>query len=126
MTHHTLALVSVSALTLLAAASAQEAKPDKLRGYVGTYTSSRSKGIYYFELDLATGAVTPKGLATEAVNPSFLAVHPNRKFLYAVGSGAKEIAAFKIGPKGMLTELPAEMSPMRLSKGQNITGLAAD
>jgi uncharacterized protein (TIGR03000 family) len=48
------------------------------------------------------------------------------KYLYAVGSGAKEIAVFRIGADRMPTELPAGKSPMKLSAGQNVTGLVAD
>lgn len=53
--------------------------------YVGTYTDSTSKGIYRFTFDPATGAATPPVLAAEAVNPSFLALHPTGHVLYAVG-----------------------------------------
>jgi len=56
--------------------------------YVGTYTGPESKGIYAYRFDATTGEVTPLGLAGEAKNPSFLAIHPNHKFLYAVGESA--------------------------------------
>jgi len=56
--------------------------------YVGTYTGPESKGIYAYRFDAKTGEITPLGLAGEAKNPSFLAIHPNRKFLYAVGESA--------------------------------------
>lgn len=59
--------------------------------YVGTYTRGASKGIYLFHLDLASGRLDRPCLAGESVNPSFLAIHPNRKWLYAVG----EIADFE-------------------------------
>jgi 6-phosphogluconolactonase len=73
------------------AASAEDAKPQKYRVYIGTYTGGKSQGIYLLELD--TGRVTAPeqaalrvvGLAAKDVNPSFLAIHPSRKFLYAVG-----------------------------------------
>ncbi len=54
--------------------------------YVGTYTHGRtpSAGIYLLELDLASGHLTTKGVAAKLADPSFLAIHPNRKFLYAV------------------------------------------
>src|SRR5262245_19891133 len=65
---------------------AQEAgRNEKLWVYVGTYTGGKSKGIYRLELDLATGKPTSHGLAAEATNPSFLAIHPTHKVLYAVG-----------------------------------------
>jgi 6-phosphogluconolactonase len=52
--------------------------------YVGTYTNGSSKGIYAYRFDSATGQTSPLGLAAEATNPSFVAIHPNRKYLYAV------------------------------------------
>ena len=63
----------------------------KYFGYVGTYTREKSKGIYSFRFDPASGEVSPVELAAEVANPSFLIIHPNRKFLYAVselGNGA--------------------------------------
>jgi len=69
-------------------AAAPRADAPKFRVYVGTYTGAKSKGIYLCEVDTSTGKLTSKGLAGEATNPSFLALHPNRKFLYAVGEVA--------------------------------------
>lgn len=66
------------------AAESKSAKPTSpSRVYVGTYTGAKSKGIY-------TGLVQPDGtwspleLAAELANPSFLALHPSGKYLYAV------------------------------------------
>ena len=68
------------------AQAADDAKPPTAyRVYVGTYTGGNSEGIYQFKLNLADGALQPLGLAGATVNPSFLAIHPNGKFLYAVG-----------------------------------------
>ncbi len=52
--------------------------------YVGTYTGPKSQGIYAYRFDPATAKVTPLGVVAEVKNPSFLAIHPNHKFLYAV------------------------------------------
>jgi 6-phosphogluconolactonase len=52
--------------------------------YVGTYTTEQSKGIYAYRFNAATRQLVPLGLAAETSNPSFLAVHPSQKFLYAV------------------------------------------
>lgn len=73
-------LCGVSSLVLAA-----DAPSGKQRVYFGTYTGKSSKGIYRAELDLATGKLSEPALAGEAVNPSFLAIAPNQKFLYAVG-----------------------------------------
>ncbi|MGD1021211.1 MAG: lactonase family protein [Candidatus Sulfotelmatobacter sp.] len=62
------------------------AAKDKYFVYVGTYTQegSTSKGIYGYRFDPDGAKLTPVGLAAQTINPSFLAVHPNHKFLYAV------------------------------------------
>jgi len=68
--------------------------------YFGTYTgpSGSSKGIYRSLLDLKTGKLSEPVLAVEARNPSFLEIHPNGKFLYAVSEsgGAGSVSAFAI------------------------------
>jgi 6-phosphogluconolactonase len=73
--------------------------------YVGTYTRSASKGIYGYRFDSATGKATPIGLVAETENPSFLAIHPNQRFLYAAneismyeGQATGSISAFAIDP----------------------------
>ncbi len=93
-------------------------KNGTLRVYVGTYTGSKSKGIYTLRMNLGTGALTAPELAAEATNPTFLALHPSRRFLYAVGeignfagkrSGA--VSAFAIDPEsGKLTPLTQQPS----------------
>ena len=71
--------------------------------FVGTYTGPRSQGIYAFRFDPRAGKLAPLGLAAPSQNPTFLAIHPNQKFLYAineVGSRAKPgtVAAYRIEP----------------------------
>ena len=58
--------------------------------FVGTYTGPTSQGIYAFRFDDSTGALTPLGLAAATPNPSFLAVSPDRRVLFAVN----EISSF--------------------------------
>jgi len=54
--------------------------------YVGTYTNGgKSKGIYVLKFDASSGKLTPHSVAEGVKNPSFLAIHPSNKFLYAVG-----------------------------------------
>ena len=53
--------------------------------YIGTYTNpGKSKGIYVSRLDPQTGRLSPAELAAQSASPSFLAIHPTEKFLYAV------------------------------------------
>lgn len=86
--------------------------------YFGTYTGGKSRGIYRSRFDPKTGALSEAELAAEVTNPSFLAVHPTRKFLYAVGevsniNGKKAggVHAFALDSKtGALTKLNAKDS----------------
>ena len=78
--------------------------------YIGTYTEGESKGIYLFELDMATGALTPKGTTAVTGSPSFLALAPNHKYLYACNESASfhgtqdgAVSAFAIHKNGDLT-----------------------
>ena len=87
-------------------------KPRMLRVYVGTYTGPKSRGIYLLRLDPATGTLSAPEPAGEAVNPSFLAIDPSSRFLYAVGevdafAGAKSgaVSAFAIDPGSGKLEL---------------------
>jgi len=81
--------------------------------YVGTYTGPESKGIYAFRFDPSSGKAAPLGLAAESVNPSFLAVEPQQRFLYAVnevsdykGEKSGGVSSFSIDRKtGKLTFL---------------------
>lgn len=82
--------------------------------YVGTYTTkTESKGIYSFQFDAATGKMTAPQLAAESPDPSFVAMHPNGKYLYAVNEAGKSsmVSAFALdGASGKLTllnQLPA-------------------
>jgi 6-phosphogluconolactonase len=52
--------------------------------YIGTYTVPNSKGIYVSRFDTEKGTLSPAELAVETPSPSFLAVHPTEKYLYAV------------------------------------------
>jgi 6-phosphogluconolactonase len=108
-----LALISVSA-------SWQESKPSpgsEMLVYFGTYTGEKSKGIYVSRLD-AAGRLTRPELAAETANPSFLAVHPNRNFLYAVneirefqGKESGSVSAFAVNREtGTLTALNQQPS----------------
>ena len=86
--------------------------------YIGTYTGGDSQGIYHYRMDLATGKLTAAGVTSGMVNPSFLAIHPSRRFLYAVnevgnfqGKKCGGVGAFAIDPEsGHLTLLNQQPS----------------
>lgn len=94
-------------------AQAADTSKREYLAYVGTYTEKKSKGIYAFRFHAGTGKLTPAGLAAEITNPTFLTIHPNRRFLYAVkevdefaGKKAGAVSAFSIDARsGKLTPL---------------------
>ena len=115
---------SISLLTAVVAVVAclSDAAPlaaGTVRLYIGTYTAgdSISKGVYTCEFDDATGQLTEPVLAAELKNPSFLAIHPSGKFVYAVnelseggGKGQGGVTALKIEADGRLTKINEQPS----------------
>jgi 6-phosphogluconolactonase len=100
-----------AAFLLVAFASQQARAQEKYRVYLGTYTGKQSKGIYQCELNLKDGSLSAATLAGETSSPSFLAFHPNKKFLYAVNEGQAAVSAFAIDDKtGTLTFLNSQPS----------------
>jgi len=73
-------LTGIGLMTLISTATAGE----KLWVYFGTYTRGESQGIYRSEFNLTSGKLSKAELAAETKNPSFLAIHPDGKHLYAV------------------------------------------
>src|SRR5262245_43169670 len=113
-----LAIVVLAMLNRTATADpAQPPSSGKYWVFIGTYTgqgSESSRGIYRCELDVRSGSLTNLQLAAEVKNPSFLALRPDGKALYAVeevgerGERRNEgaIHAYKLDDKtGELTKL---------------------
>ena len=81
--------------------------------YFGTYTDTSSKGIYVSHFNPVSGTVSKPELAVATPNPSFLAVTPDAKFLYAVneinsygGQSSGSVSAFALHKDtGLLTPL---------------------
>ncbi|MBO0863098.1 MAG: lactonase family protein [Chloracidobacterium sp.] len=94
-------------------------KPSESLLYVGTYTNGKSEGIYVYRMNTENGelkhAVTIKGVS----NPSFLAIDPRRRFLYAANESAEfagrkggGVTAFEIDRQsGDLRKLNERHSP---------------
>ncbi len=85
--------------------------------YIGT-NSKASKGIYKSEFDPQTGKLGEPAVVAELRMPSFIAIHPNKKFLYAVseidmldGKKGGGVVGFAIDPAtGALTKLNQQSS----------------
>ena len=85
--------------------------------YAGTSSARGSKGIYVFQFDRSLGKLTELQTVTEGISPNFLALSPDRKYLYAIYStgtiqdGNGSVMSFKIDPStGFLTKLNEQSS----------------
>ncbi len=98
------AAATLAAQPLFALAKGLESKKLLL---VGTQTSGTSKGIYSYAFDSATGELTQIGLAAATDNPTFLALAPNGKTLFA----ANELDAV-----GAVTSFTVDRKASKLTK----------
>ncbi len=99
-------------LCALAAAITMPLAAEQYIMYVGTYTGPKSDGIYAYKFDDSTGETQPLGLAARTVNPTFLAIHPNGKFLYA----ANETDRWKDQKGGYVTSFSIDKASGKLTE----------
>jgi 6-phosphogluconolactonase len=78
--------------------------------FVGTYTNAQSKGIYSLQFDDATGKLSAPTLAAESDSPSFLAMHPTRRYVYA----ANEHPAGPANAPGTVSAFAVDGSKLKL------------
>src|SRR5688500_17286118 len=100
--------MTAAGLGLLGAAFAGKAlaltrRPRMMLVYVGTYTSGGSAGVYLYLFNLADGSLRRVGVGKGIVNPSYLTLAPDRRFLYAVeeveefeGAKSGAVSAFEV------------------------------
>lgn len=80
--------------------------PPRTLAYVGTYTGKdgNGDGIYLFTVHPGTGELSNRRLVTRTPNPSWIVLHPSRKYLYAVNEitdfhgSSGSVSAFAIHP----------------------------
>ena len=112
-------LITVTSSVLTHAA---DRAPTKYMIYVGTYTDHGSKGIYVYRFDSSTGKLTSLGLAAETAEPSFLAVDPNGRFLYAVN----ETGSYNRQPTGAVSAFAIQPESGKLSLLNQVSSRGAD
>jgi 6-phosphogluconolactonase len=93
-----LSLAALTALGLMLPSAHVSAaqRPGKMLVYVGTYTSGKSEGIYLYSLNLGSGELEHIATTKGVKDPSFLAVAPRERYLYAVNE-LEEFAGKKSG-----------------------------
>ena len=85
-------LLSILALTTI------QAQEKKFNLIVGTYTKScDSKGIYVYEFNSKTGEFSLKNNTENILNPSYLSVSSDNKFVYSVSENDKKSSVSAFG-----------------------------
>ncbi|WP_421938351.1 lactonase family protein [Pedobacter sp.] len=85
----------IFALALSGAALAQKTNYNLL---IGTYTNTgKSEGIYTYQFNTLTAKTTLRHITKQVDNPSYLAISPDQKFVYAVNEtgNTSTVSAFK-------------------------------
>jgi 6-phosphogluconolactonase len=90
--------------------------------YVGTYTAGKSEGIYLYRLNLSSGALEHVATTRGVVNPSFLALAPSRRYLYAVN----EVADFAGKKSGAVSAFGVDQTTGELRLLNQQPSLGAD
>lgn len=92
----------------------------RIFAYVGSYTDAvdggaNGEGIYRFDMDPQNGALTQRKLVAKTQNPSWIVIHPSKKYLFTVNEIVHQqnglVSAYAIEPgTGDLTFLNAVSS----------------
>jgi 6-phosphogluconolactonase len=90
--------------------------------FVGTQTESgTSRGIYAYHWEPLSGDLQPAGLAAESDNPTFLALDPEAKYLYA----ANELASFEAQASGAVSAFQIDHAAAKLKLINQVLSLGA-
>jgi 6-phosphogluconolactonase len=89
--NHVVAMICLNCLSVAASG------PSDALVYVGTYTGRGSEGVYVYRLDSSTGGLKYVSKVTGLNNPSFVAIDPKGRCVYAVRESG--------GPAGAIVAL---------------------
>ena len=110
---HTLIKITTMAIIVLSQTSEQTiAAPTKALVCVGSYSTSDKDSVHLFQLNLEDGRLNKISAINGIVNPSFIKIHPNGKFLYAVN----EVGNFKGNKTGGVTAFALDVKKGNLKK----------
>lgn len=103
---HLLLALFCAGLFAVAACGTAAGADGKMLVYIGTYAAADEDGIHVCELDMESGELIRRGGVRGIKNPSFQALHPNRKILYSVS----ETESFEGRREGAVSALAIDES----------------
>ncbi len=109
----TLIKTSVMSMLVLSQTFDQaHAAPTKALVCIGSYSTSDKESVHLFQLNLKDGSINKISAVSGLVNPSFLKIHPNGKFLYAVN----EVGDFQGKKSGGVTAFALDVKTGKIAK----------
>ena len=90
--------------------------PVSAKNYWVYFGVDKARGIYVANFDTETGYLSRLRLAAEIERPGFIALHPNKQFVYSTAAGLGgsrngRVAAFRVGDDGelyLINDVPSE------------------
>jgi len=109
----TLITTSVMSMLVLSQTFDQaHAAPTKALVCVGSYSASNKESVHLFQLNLKDGSINKISAISGLLNPSFLKIHPNGKFIYAVN----EVGEFQGKKSGGITAFALDVKNGKITK----------
>ena len=109
----TLIKISLISILLLSKTFDQAlAAPTKALVCIGSYSKADKESIHLFQLNLNDGSINKIGAIGGLINPSFLKIHQNGKFLYAVN----EVGDFQGKKSGGVTAFSLDVKNGKIAK----------
>lgn len=102
----------MSMLVLTQTFDQAHAAPTKALVCIGSYSTSDKESVHLFQLNLKDGSINKISAINGLVNPSFLKIHPNGKFLYAVN----EVGDFQGKKSGGVTAFALDVKNGKIAK----------
>ena len=116
MKHPLVGLLLPLMVGMMSDSTAQTSSTDRLLVFISSFAGANDGAIQAFHLDRADGTLTPARRTTGIENPFFLALSPDRRFLYSIqarqfgGTENEHVAAYAIAGTGELTLLNRQSS----------------
>ncbi|PYV07358.1 MAG: 6-phosphogluconolactonase [Acidobacteria bacterium] len=116
MKHPLVGLLLPLMVGMMSDSTAQTSSTDRLLVFISSFAGANDGAIQAFHLDRAAGTLTPARRTTGIEHPFFLALSPDRRFLYSIqarqfgGTENEHVAAYAIAGTGELTLLNRQSS----------------
>src|SRR5277367_2501361 len=125
---HALVLILLPLAIAACAASAQipitATSPTDYWVYLSSSSKDKPNGIYLYKMNLATGALTPQGLAIEAPDPNFLALSADNRFMYS-STNTTNATTHQSAGSATAFSIDAATGKLKLINSQSSAGLRA-